>query len=1208
MLKMKLKYLFGPLALALLVGGLVWMIENTETPLHKKMESIKDAAEWEHERTKDPALGYPPVERLLTALEQTRLRQAELANEATRGTIANPKWRERGPNNIGGRTRMIHIDLNDPSRKTVWAGGVAGGLWKTTDIDAADPQWQKINDYKENMAIAGMAQDPNNPQIMYLGTGEGYSNRDAVAGLGIFKSTDGGNSWQLIPSTLNGNFRYTREMVVTPQSHVYIATNRGLFRSSNGGDSWQKVLGTGLGTNDEMYDMVYASDGNLYASSANHIFKSATGNPNEWEKITKAPVPSSIGRLEFSVCQSDPNVIYCIGESGGGATAVFFTTNGGQTWATGARPESGNGNEFTNGQAWYDLEIAVDPSNCTHVVAGGVPIRRSVDGAQSWTPFGQGIHVDQHITVFDEQDPKKIYFGNDGGIYRIVLNADGSVNSNEDKNLGYNVTQYYACAMHPDTFSNVFLGGTQDNGSHLINGVEIAPARNVWGGDGFMCHVDQDEPHIMMVSSQYANWGYSLNEGLDFNGGLSGNGGFYTASDYDSQGDILYSQTNDGDFYRWKVKDYFWELVDIEGFDFGNVTHIRVDDNVPNRVYFCTSNPSQIIRVDNAHTGTTVTGQLVGSFSGFIASIDIENGNPDHMLVTLSNYGLSNNIFESKDGGATWQGVEGSAVPNNLPDMPVRWGIFNPNDATQAMIATEAGVWTTEMLDGNQTLWIPPMPGNGIPLVRTDMLEVRQSDKLVLASTHARGMFTTDVFSDPRPHMVFNRVHYLDSDLQFIGSGSLGADSWAWNLGDGATSGDENVTHAYSGIGEYPVSLTINGSLTEEGAVKILPTLPPPYEQGKGEYGGGFESFSEQYGVYHVKGTSFERGKSAIPFKDGAHGGDNAFVVGLTENVKPNTHTMLYLSNFDLSDPGIYEFAFWGKWDFEAGRDGFRVEYSIDGGQSWRVLGSDDDDNWYNTTNNDFNTCAFPNNADFFSKRITDWKKYTLDITDLAGNETVAFRFVCRSNAFGSSVGMAIDDVTLTRFEGDLATDLIDWDGEFSASTQITLNWRTLPEYFCEYFVLERSINGKDFELVDTIQATGVTTQIPQAYEFDVFAPLNLYFFRLKVVSENAGFGYFYEFSTPVITVRRKFEGTEVYKIFPNPITNYVDVTFTDVVNEKVFYQLFDVQGRLVSKGDAPMEGGTSLRIPVPYLAPGVYFLRVQIGAGEAKAVKLLKI
>jgi hypothetical protein len=287
---------------------------------------------------------------------------------------------------------------------------------------------------------------------------------------------------------------------------------------------------------------------------------------------------------------------------------------------------------------------------------------------------------------------------------------------------------------------------------------------------------------------------------------------------------------------------------------------------------------------------------------------------------------MYNNIFETKDGGATWVGVEGKAIPDNLPDMPVRWGIFNPKDASQALIATEAGVWTTELLNGNQTIWIPPMPDRGIPLVRTDMLQVRPSDRIVLASTHARGMFTTDVFADPVARMSFNKVHYLNSPMTFQGDLSLGADSFAWNLGDGTTSTEENLQHTYTALGTYPVSLTVNGSMTTSSSVKILPELPVPYKSGGSGYGGDFEGFTEQYGVYHISGTPFERGNSTLLFKDGTHSGENAFVVGLNESMKHNTATMLYLPEFDLSQPGIYEFSFWAKFDLEAGKDGFRVE------------------------------------------------------------------------------------------------------------------------------------------------------------------------------------------------------------------------------------------------------------------------------------------
>jgi len=1204
---MRNKFFFLSIFFLLLALGATWLLVDRERGKqpNKKLESIKDAFEWEFERTKDPALGYPPVERLLKALEQTRRKQAQFEGQPARGPITNPKWRERGPNNIGGRTRVIHIDLNDPTRNTVWAAGVAGGLWKSSNIDADDPQWQKINDYMENMAIGALAQDPSNPQIMYAGTGEGYSNWEAVAGLGLFRSTDGGDSWHLLPSTLNGNFRYSRELIVTPGGDAYVATSEGLYRSQDHGDSWLKVLGSGLGANDEMYDVVYTSAG-LFASNVNHIFRSPTGDPSTWQKLTKSPVPTSFGRLEMAVCQADPNVIYCIGVHNGGASPVYASTDGGQTWTQRALPANNNGSEFTNGQAWYDLEIAVDPSDCNHVIAGGVPIRRSVDGALSWAPLGDGIHVDQHVTVFDEQNPNEVYFGNDGGIYRVIFGNGSPVT--ENKNFGYNVTQYYACEMHPDTFSSYFLGGTQDNGSHQMQEWNITSARNVWGGDGFMCHIDQDEPHIQLVSSQYGNWGISFNGGLTWDGGNEMHGGFFNPSDYDDDANILYAETDDGDFYRWNINDATLELVDVSNLGNFDVSHIRVDHNVPNRIYIGTGTGGQIIRIDNAHTGETVTGQSIGSFSGTVSSIDIEAGNPDHILVTLSNYGLANSIWETKNGGANWTGVEGTAVPDNLPDMPVRWGIFSPIDATQAMIATEAGVWTTELLDGNQTVWIPPMPDRGIPLVRTDMLVARPSDKMVLASTHARGMFTTDVFCDPIARMDFPKVHYINSAMTFQGDLSLGVNTFAWDLGDGTTATEENVQHVYTAPGTYPVSLTVDGTLNISSSVKILPERPLPYIDSEAAYGGDFEGLTEQYGVYHIQGTSFERGKSTLPYRDGTHSGENAFVVGMNGPMQHNTHTMLYLPKFDLSEPGIYEFSFWGKFDLEAGKDGFRVEYSTDGGHTWGILGANVKKNWYNTTNTGLDTAVFPEETSYFSKREADFTRYFVNISDLGGKGMVAFRFVVKSNLSGTSGGVAIDDVTITSYLGALATELIEWEGEFSGPTEITLSWKTRPEYYCRRFEVERSENGKDFIPVHTTYATGVLTDDLQDYSYSLFGQKNLFFFRLKVINLNTDPAYSYEFYSPIITVRRKLTGTEVFKAFPNPFTNYADITFTDVVSGLVKYDLFNYEGRFLSSGEVQLDGGAHLRVDMPSLAPGVYFLRIKIGEQEAETIKLLKV
>ena len=1166
-----------------------------------KEQRIQGAIEEEFKRTKDLTLGYPPTEELQLALKATKRMQAQQLL-TQRGTIGNAKWRERGPSNIGGRTRAILIDKNDPSGNTIWAGGVGGGLWKTNDISDVAPVWENANDFLENLAIGSIAQNPIQPNLMFLGTGEGFPNADAIRGLGIFRSTDGGENWSLLPSTDNSTFRLTRSLLVHPVTgDVYAATNNGLWRSNDNGDTWSKSLGYSPPNDfagNEMYDVLYASNGFLYASTSGSVYRSSTGNQGDWESLSGggSGFPTGLSRIELTVCETAPNVLYILGSIGGGASPVYTSNNGGDTWQQRALPSGFGGDEFTNGQAWYDLDIAVNPFNPNHIAVGGVPILFSNDGGITFSRFAQNMHVDQHKILFDKDRENVIYFGNDGGIYRSITGTSQQV---ENKNTGYNVTQFYGCAIHPEESSTYFLGGTQDNNSLQMNAIGVATGRSVRGGDGFLCHIDEDEPAIQMVSSQFGSYGLSTDGGQNFSGGAELNGGFLNPSDYDSDSNIMYAQTNDGDFYRWNVDNNTIELVDISGLN-PNISTIAVDPNTANRIYIGTFSGS-IIRVDNAHEGSSVSGSsLSPPGGGTISSIYVEDGDAEHILVTKSNYG-SKSVYESKNGGATWLDVEG-----NIPNMPVRWGIFSPTDPTQAMIATEAGVWTTEFLDGTNTVWIPPVEGRGIPLVRVDMLQIRKSDNIVLAATHGRGLFTTDVFAAPKAKMFIDQVGYLDVLLDFSGELSLSADEYLWDFGDGATSTDENTVHSYSSVGTYPISLTINQSLTDNSTLKILPDVATPYAPETANYGGDFEGETQQYGVETIQGSSFERGNSTMPGKSGTHSGENAFVVGLNEEYyQKGTHTNLYLPNFDMEDPGIYEFSFWTEYRLSSGKDGFRVEYSLDKGSTWEQLGSVDDPDWYNTKNSNLDNASFPIGASYFSGQKLAYVPYKLNISHLAGNKNVAFRFVFKGGYTGNYRGVAIDDVSITKYDGALETQIFDFSGEYTKPAEITVSWNTQPEYNCVRFELERSINGKIFEKVADIQADGFTTADLSNYAESVLAQRDLYFFKLKVINENEAIDYSYEFETPIIVVKREADEAKVFDPFPNPFFDNINLTFNDNIQETVTYDMFNAAGQLVLKGviDAP---GIFATIHVPGgLVAGVYFLQIRIGEGEAQVFKL---
>jgi PKD repeat protein len=179
----------------------------------------------------------------------------------------------------------------------------------------------------------------------------------------------------------------------------------------------------------------------------------------------------------------------------------------------------------------------------------------------------------------------------------------------------------------------------------------------------------------------------------------------------------------------------------------------------------------------------------------------------NHILVTVSNYGVTS-IYETNNTGANWHSIEG-----NLPDMPVRWVVFKPGDSTQALVATELGVWSTSLIDGASTDWQPS--NSGLSNVRCDMIKTRSSDRMMIVATHGRGLFSSDAFAIPSAdYTVSTPLTYAQSTVQFNSSASLGASSYYWDFGDGTFSMLANPVKSYASPGTYGVTLTINGGIS----------------------------------------------------------------------------------------------------------------------------------------------------------------------------------------------------------------------------------------------------------------------------------------------------------------------------------------------------------------------------------------------------------
>ena len=1177
-----------PFLLFVLIEGDYTDIKTSKIP---KRDRIELAWQQEFEMTKDLSLGYVPMERLIPAYNYAKASLVARNNNAIEGI----QWTALGPKNFGGRTRTLLVDLNDATRKTIWAGSVGGGLWKTTDITATEPNWTPVNDLFGNLAVTSIAQDPTNPQIMYFATGEGYGNSDAVRGLGIWKSINGGNTWSQLSATNTSNFYYNQKILVSTAGILFSCTQTGVYRSANGGTSFTKVLGTGLGisgaNSNLSYDIEQAGNGDIYATLNGSLHKSINGGIN-WSAAITLPIAAE--RIEIATSQSAPNYLYALVETGNAVNGILQSTDGGATFVSKTEPDDADNGisaaDFSRGQAWYDLTIEVSPTDPLTLYVGAIDLFKSTDGGGTWGQiahwyggFGfQEVHADQHNIIFSPGNSNIVYFTNDGAVFR-TSDGNESMPTITNKSTNYNTLQFYGCAMNPTAGSFNFLAGAQDNGSHKFTQSILHNTTEVTGGDGAFCHIDQDQPQYQFTSYVYNNYYRSSNGGNSFTSASHGNNGrFINPTDYDDLGNRMYCARSSNQYLRWENPQTgnTFTQVSLPQLN-GTISAVKVSPNTPNRVFFGTGN-GNIVKVDDAHTNTpsaTSINALSSMPPGYISCIEVQPGNDDHILVTFSNYG-ANSIWETTDGGVNWVSVEG-----NLPDMPVRWIIFNPISNDQALIATELGVWSTDDLNGTSTNW--GSTNNGLANVRVDMLQTRPSDKLIIAATHGRGLYYTGAFSPASASFITSAsIIYPGRALQFT-STSINPSSYSWDFGDGNTSTLQHPLKKYTTPGTYTVTLSINGGAsTTVKTITVMPISGTPYTLSQG---GNFEVNANHFAAETISGTEWERGTSNYPAKSGTNSGSKAWITGPNlANYVNNSESYLYSPLYNLSAPGSYDFSFYTKYSFEADYDGFRLEYSLDTGKNWSPLSTTTALNWYNFSNI-MGTTAFPQYQAYFSGTQSSFAKKNYDISFLAGNDQVAFRFAFKTDVGVTAAGAAIDDVEITgSVNAPLPLNLLSFT-VLKDNKDALLKWSTATEKNVSHFEIERSWTGNEFSAIGRTNALNANSN---TYVFkDMLSrlsakPSNNTFYRLKMIDRDGKFSY-----SPIQNIKwQDLQNTKI-AISPNPFKDHLQLNTQLKISQ---VQLIDNSGRVIATTRTLNNG----RFNVPSVPVGMYLLRIYTNEG----------
>jgi hypothetical protein len=737
-------------------------------------------------RTLDPATGDVPRERLIEPIQ--------MIQEAASNRTIDFNWETRGPLDVSGRTRGIMFDPNDSENKKVFAGGVSGGIWMNSDITDETVSWIQVESGLPNFAISAIDYDPVVTTTFYAGTGEGWNNIDAVRGIGIYKSDDGGNTWSLLSST--STFQFVYDIVVRDEGGsvgvIYaaarIGNNTDTFRSEDGGLTWATV------TTLPHRDLELGPDNAIWAGGANgDVFRSIDGLT--WSEVYS----SSNSRVELGIAPSNGDVVYALIEGGNALAEIVKTTDSGVNWTNLSEPADVNdstvpNSDFTRGQAWYDLIVTVNPSDEDEAHIGGINTFRTTDGGTTWdktSSWAGGVdnsvsfvHADIHNIIFRPEN-NSILYATDGGIY-YAPDASAIPTSGPEafttgifpRNRNYNVTQFYSAAIDPVNL-NGFLGGTQDNGSPYFNSPGIDDTDDFSGGDGGFAFIDQTailsggtDGSYYIVSN--TNNRYRLQDFNDnrFNISIvnSNTGSFINPADYDDVNNTLYSWNGGSSIFRailnpdnTSQSDASGNFtgnrssININGLGGGSVTHIRVSPyNESNRAIFVGTAAGVVVRRNNDGTGSIINNGIV---AGAVSCVEV-GASDDELLVTYSNFGVTSVLYTA-DGGTTWEDKEG-----DLPDMPVRWALFNPLDRREVILATEAGIWRTSNITADSPSWNPVSTGMGA--VRVDMLQYRESDNLILAGTHGRGMFTSvftadvasveDVLTDKKAFSVYPTI------------------------------------------------------------------------------------------------------------------------------------------------------------------------------------------------------------------------------------------------------------------------------------------------------------------------------------------------------------------------------------------------------------------------------------------------------------------
>lgn len=715
-------------------------------------------------------------------------------------------WQPLGPNNWTNQTGWnpgngrINCTATDPNNSNVlYAGAPSGGLWKSTN---GGQSWSCLTDHLPVLGVSAILVDPNNSNHLYIGTGDGDGS-DTYS-IGVLESVDGGANWSTTGLSFTGRNRLIRRMIMHPTNNqiIFAATNNGIYRTVDGGTNWSRTQ-TG-----SMRDVEFKpGDPNTVYACTDEFYKSTDGGQT-FSKITVGlPAAADVNRASIAVSPANPNYLYILFgvSSDAGYYGIYRSTNSGQSFSL----QSNSPNIFTyetdgsgtGGQSWYDMALAVSPSDANEVYAGGINVWKSNDGGANWRcqthwvhPNNLGyVHADIHTLDFFGA---VLHCGSDGG---FSTSADTGATWTF-RSAGMEITQFYRIGVSAQSAYRM-IGGAQDNGTnYLENGTWL----HALGGDGMEAAIDPSNSQIMYGCIQNGALRRTTNGGQNWSSikPANANGGAWITPYQINP--LAPNELFAGYEEVWKTTDRGDNWTQISNFGTGsNLRYLHIAPSNANYIY--TGTYSTLYRTsDGGQNWSTITPNLPNNSA--IKYLAIHPNNPNQIWLALSGYNAGEKVVSTSDGGQTW-----SNVSANLPNLPINCIVYQNNSHNGIYVGTDVGVYYTDSTLSN---WQSYM--TGLPNVPVYELEIHDGIDKIRAATYGRGVWESDLFgtipTPPTASFMYNSQLLCASDsLQFTDLSSNASPGWQWSFpgGSPASSTLANPKVHYPASGSYTASLIV---------------------------------------------------------------------------------------------------------------------------------------------------------------------------------------------------------------------------------------------------------------------------------------------------------------------------------------------------------------------------------------------------------------